>query len=112
KVLLSKDFQDAQDWLGVYMTNMADGYRRSFLRKMGLSDISNLSAAQLEDKIDQIRAEQVSIKQNQAAFERSRQHMLNLSTAAIVNSRRVQSQDNALRNTDTATPLYQSPYRP
>ena len=112
KVLLGKDFQDAQDWLGLYMTNMADGYRRGFLQKMGLTDISNLSAAQLEDKIDEIRAEQVSIKQGQAAFDRSRQETLNLSKQEIAASQKAQSQNTALRNTDTATPLYQSPYRP
>ena len=112
QVLLGKDFQDAQDWLGLYMTNMADGYRRSYLRKLGLTDISNLSAAQLEDKIDAIRAEQVSIKQGQAAFERSRQEMLNVSKREIAASQKDQAADLALRNSNTATPVYQSPYRP
>ncbi len=73
KVLNGKNFQEAQDWLGAYMTNMADGYRRNYLQAMGLTDIPNMSAKQLEAAMTEIRANQASISQDQSAFDQARQ---------------------------------------
>ncbi|HZZ74023.1 MAG TPA: hypothetical protein VFE24_17350 [Pirellulales bacterium] len=112
KVLLGQNFSDAQDWLGYYMNNMADGYRRSYLRKLGLTDISKLSASELEDKIIDIRAAQANAKQNDEAANRSRQAMLQTSRDAIATSVDNQRDNTALRNTDVHRPVYQSPYRP
>ena len=69
KVLLGKDFQEAQNWLGQYMVNMADGYQRNYLKRLGLSDIPNLSAAQLEAAITRIRADRLAVIQAQADFD-------------------------------------------
>ncbi|HZZ30337.1 MAG TPA: hypothetical protein VFE46_20225 [Pirellulales bacterium] len=76
KVLNGKDFQEAQNWLGAYMTNMADGYRRKYLESLGLMDIPNLSAQKLEAAMTEIRADRQSIAQNQVSFDRLRQQQL------------------------------------
>jgi hypothetical protein len=72
KVLLGKDFQEAQNWLGQYMVNMADGYQRNYLKRLGLNDIPNMSAAQLEAAITRIRADRLAVIQAQADFDSAR----------------------------------------
>ena len=47
KVLLGRDADEARAWLGQYMSAMADGYRQQFLKKMGLTDVSHATAAQI-----------------------------------------------------------------
>ena len=71
KILNGKNFQEAQNWLGAYLTNMADGYKRNYLHSMGLIDIPSLSAKQLESAITEIRANQSSIAHDQAVFDQA-----------------------------------------
>ncbi len=54
KVLNGKNFQDAQQWLGAYLSVLTDGYRRQTLKELGLTDVANMSAAQLDDAIVRI----------------------------------------------------------
>jgi hypothetical protein len=42
---------------------------------LGLTDVANMSAAQLDDAIVRIRAEQLSTQQSQAAYNQSQQQM-------------------------------------
>ncbi len=71
KLLLGKDGAEAQQWLGVYMANMADGYRGAYLKRMGLANPGTLTAAQLEEGIVRIRANQKNLTQYQASYQHS-----------------------------------------
>jgi hypothetical protein len=75
KVLNGKNFQDAQQWLGTYLSVLTDGYRRQTLKQLGLTDVANMSAAQLDEAITQIRAQQFSTQQSQAAYHQSQQQV-------------------------------------
>ncbi len=111
KVLLGKNFQEAQNWLGQYMVNMADGYQRSFLKRLGLSDIANLSAAQLEAAIMRIRADRLAIIQSQSAFDSQR----NQQVQAVMQSNAAAQQQQPATSGSFGAPGFntlQSPYRP
>jgi len=112
EVLEGADARDAQAWLGVYMTNMADGYRKSFLKKLGLSDIAGLSADELEQEISQIRAYRLSMEQGQRAFERARQQSVRSAQAANAAARADQRRQLALRDDDAPVVPYRTPYAP
>ncbi len=73
KVLNGKNFQDAQQWLGTYLSVLTDGYRRQTLKQLGLTDVANMSAAQLDDAVTRIRAQQLATQQGQAAYQQSQQ---------------------------------------
>jgi hypothetical protein len=111
KVLNGKNFQEAQDWLGAYMTNMAQGYRRNYLHSMGLTDIPSMSAAQLEAAITNIRADRMSIMQKQAAFESNQQGMVQTVQQEAAASQQAQQQYKS--NSGAAGfNTFQCPYRP
>ena len=109
KILLGQNFQEAQNWLGQYMVNMADGYQRNYLKRLGLSDIPSLTADQLEAAITRIRADQLAVQQSQAEFDYAR----NQQVQAVMRS-------NAAAMAPSGSPAYgaagfitvQSPYRP
>ena len=83
KVLLGKNFQEAQNWLGQYMVNMADGYQRNYLKRLGLNDIPNMSAAQLDAAITRIRADRLAVMQSQADFDNAQISKCRPSCAAM-----------------------------
>ncbi|HEY2883172.1 MAG TPA: nuclear transport factor 2 family protein, partial [Pirellulales bacterium] len=62
KVLLGKDAGEVREWLGEYMSVIADGYRPTFLKKLGITDVSTLSAAQIEEGLDRIRADRLNFQ--------------------------------------------------
>jgi len=108
KVLNGQDFQDAQEWLGEFMSVMADGFRRQTLKDLGLTDVANMSAAQLEDAIIRIRADRLSRQANRAAFDLQRQQMTQTIQQANAATQVAQQQ----RNTTAARfGTHQSPYR-
>ena len=107
QVLNGKDFQQAQAWLGEYMSALTDGYRNRVLKKLGLTDVANLTADQLEDSIIEIRADQLASQQSQAAFNRSRQQQVQMVQQA--NTLGQQAQQAAQQ---ASAPSVQSPYRP
>ena len=72
KVLNGQNFQEAEAWLGAYLEPCTDGYRAKTLKQLGLSDVSNMSANQLEDAIVRIRADRLAKEQSNAAFQQSR----------------------------------------
>ncbi|HEY2883455.1 MAG TPA: hypothetical protein VGJ15_13500, partial [Pirellulales bacterium] len=72
KILGGKNFQEAQQWLGAYLAPCTDGYRNQVLKQLGITDVANMSAAQLNDAIVRIRADRYSIQQGQAAFDSAR----------------------------------------
>lgn len=76
KVLNGRDFQEAQQWLGEYLSVFVDGIRRQRLQQLGLTNIENMSAAQLEDAVLRIRAHRLNALQRRAAFDQSREQQV------------------------------------
>jgi NADH dehydrogenase/NADH:ubiquinone oxidoreductase subunit G len=74
KLLLGKDADEARQWLGQYLSVMANGYRREFLQKLGVNNVVNMTAAQLEDELNKLRAQRMGLQQQRAAFDIGRQH--------------------------------------
>jgi hypothetical protein len=111
KVLNGKNFQEAQNWLGAYMTNMADGYRRKYLESLGLTDIANLSAAQLETSITNIRADRRSISSNQEAFDQFRQQQLQSLQNKQTTLQQARQQSASQLNSNYNS-VFQGPYSP
>jgi hypothetical protein len=109
KVLNGKDFQDAQQWLGEFLSVLADGYRRQTLKNLGLADVTNMSAAQLEDAITRIEADRLRRQQSQVAFDQQRQQ-----TVQTIQARNAATQQ-TLDQRSTRPAQFgtnQSPYRP
>jgi len=109
KVLNGQDFQEAQQWLGEMMSVMVDGFRRQTLKDLGLTDVANMSAAQLEDAIIRVRADRLSRQANRAAFELQRQQMSQTIQQMNAAAQIAQQQRN---NTAARFATHQSPYRP
>jgi hypothetical protein len=109
KVLNGRDFQDAQQWLGEYLFVVTDGFRRQTLKNLGLTDVANMTAAQLEDAIIRIHADRLSRMQSRVAFEQNRQQMVQMvqQSNAAAQQARQQSNFGAARFGTN-----QSPYRP
>ena len=95
KVLNGKDFQDAQQWLGEYLSVLTDGFRRRTLKDLGLDNVANMTARQLEDAIVRIRANRLATQQRQAAFEQSRQQMVRMVQQTNASAQQAQQQTNA-----------------
>jgi hypothetical protein len=111
KVLNGKNFQEAQDWLGAYTTNMADGYRRNYLQSMGLTDIPNMSAKQLESAITEIRANQSTIVQDQASFNQVRQQTVQTVQQNMAATQQA-DQNASMQDGGGEYSTFQSPYSP
>jgi len=109
KVLNGQDFQEAQQWLGQMLSVMADGFRRQTLKDLGLTDVANMSAGQLEDAVIRIRADRLSRQASHVAFELQRHQMVQ--TIQQANAATQQAQ---MQRTSTAAQFgtNQSPYRP
>ena len=107
KVLNGKDFQDAQQWLGEYLSVLADGFRRRTLSDFGLADFPNMTAGQLEDAFIRARTRRLALQQNRAAFDLNRQRMVQ---TAQQNNAAAQQARQQRGGAQFAT--NQSPYRP
>ncbi len=101
KVLLDKNADDARRWLGVYLTNMTDGYRRMYLKQMGGTDIINMSADQLEDAIERVRAQRISSQEYKASYAANRQEVVQAAQQAKASDQQAREADD-----------YQSQYSP
>ena len=73
QVLLGKDGVETREWLAQNLMVMADGYRKQFLQELGITDVTNMTAAQIEQKILEIRAKRNSIRGQRAFFDLTRQ---------------------------------------
>jgi hypothetical protein len=112
RVLLGKDAAEAREWLAQNLVVMADGYRNQFLQELGLTHISDMTAAQIEQKILQIRAKRNSIQKQRAAFEAGRQADVQLATK--VHAQWQREADQAAKDFGKAPQMntYQSHYSP
>jgi hypothetical protein len=55
---------------------MAAGYRRQFFQELGITDVSDMSAAQIEQSIIRIRAKRLARIDQRAVFDQSRQKLV------------------------------------
>jgi hypothetical protein len=79
---------------------------------MGLTDIPNMSAAQLESAISEIRANQSSITQDQAVFDQTRQQTVQTVQQNMAATQQAQQQNAYLQNGSGQYGTYGSPYSP
>jgi hypothetical protein len=115
KVLNGQNFQDAQAWLGAYLEPCTDGYRAKTLKQLGLTDVANMSAKQLEDAIVRIRADRLSREASQAAFEQSRASQVRMLQQDYATSQQALQQASGAQNNYGYGPGFntmQSPYHP
>jgi hypothetical protein len=107
KVLNGRDSQDAQQWLGQYLSVLADGIRRRSLSEMGLADLPNMTASQLEDAFIRVRARRLSLQQSRAAFDQNRQQRVQM-----VQQNNAVMQQARLQRGAAQFGTNQGPYRP
>ncbi len=113
KILLGKDADEARNWLGEYMSVMADGYRKHFLASLGLTDVTKMSAAQVEEAVDRVRMQRMSIRQQQAAFNQNREQQVQAAEKANAQARQMaQQQATAAMNRTPKFNMFQSHYSP
>lgn len=111
KVLLSPDAADAREWLGQYLSVIANGRRQEFLERLGINkDVSKLTAAQIEDQINAIRAKRLAFQQQRAGFEAGRQQSLQMAEQFQNEQREVLQQSGAGQAAGYGT--YQSQFAP
>jgi hypothetical protein len=112
QVLSGQDAAEAREWLAQNLMVMADGYRKTFLKQLGLSNVVDMTAAQIEAKILEIQAKQSSMQQQNAAFNRARQQTVQ--NVEQVHAEWQQQEQQAAKNQGTAAQFntFQSQYSP
>jgi len=111
KVLLSPDAAEAREWLGQYLSVIANGRRREFLEGLGVNkDVSKLTAAQIEDQINAVRAKRLAFQQQRAGFEAGRQQSLQMAEQFQNEQREVLQQSGTGQAAGYGT--YQSQFAP
>jgi hypothetical protein len=112
-VLDGRDFQEAQQWLGQYLSVFADGFRRQTLENLGLSDITKMSAREFENAVLNARADRLAAQQRRQEFNQFNQ---NTQTQMIQNARQNNAANRDARQQARAGGARfgtnQSPYRP
>ncbi len=78
KILLGSDAAEAREWLGQYLSVLATGKRQEFLQRLGITDVGDLSAAQIEDTLNSIRAQRLMLQQQRSTFEAGRQQSVQM----------------------------------
>jgi len=74
KILLGGNAAEARQWLAANLSVIAEGYRPQFLKRLGITtDVTNLTAAQIEEELDRLRADRMEFEQQHAFFNTSRQ---------------------------------------
>lgn len=72
KILLGKDAAEAREWLGQFLSVAADGYRKKVFEQLGITNVSSMSAAQIEEAIHNIRSKELHLRQDRAVFDTGR----------------------------------------
>jgi hypothetical protein len=110
EVLQGKDAAEAREWLGQNLSMMADGYRRQFLQQLGIGDVSTMTAAQIEEKLLDLRAERLGFEQERANFNVGRQNAAQRAQQFHADQRVVLQQSGASQAAGMGT--YQTQYGP
>jgi len=112
KVLDGKNFQEAQAWLGAYLLPCADGYRAQVLKQLGLTDVADMSAAQLNDAILRISEGRLSCQQSRSSYTASQQQMQQSVQQRTAASQQAQQQAATVGMNYGSGAGSQSPYSP
>ncbi|MCC7086224.1 MAG: hypothetical protein IT427_14570 [Pirellulales bacterium] len=72
KVLLGQDATEGREWLGQFLSVAADGYRKQVFQRLGITNVWSMSAAQIEEAIQNIRSKELHLKQERAVFNQGR----------------------------------------
>lgn len=104
KVIDSPEAKDARAWVGQYLSAMSDRKREEVLKD--IPDIVKMSSGQLSQEIQKIETKRQSLQQQQAAFDQSRQVMVEQAQSA----RQQTAQAAAMAAAQSSGPAY-SPYR-
>lgn len=104
KVIDSPEAKDARAWVGQYLSAMSDRKREEVLKD--IPDIVKMSSGQLSQEIQKIETKRQSLQQQQAAFDQSRQVMVEQAQGA----RQQTAQAAAMAAAQSSGPAF-SPYR-
>jgi hypothetical protein len=110
QILLGRDTAQAREWLGQYLSVIADGYRPTFLKKLGITDVSNLSASQIEDELNRLRAERLAFQQQRSAFNLAREEHVQMAEQFHNQQREILKQSGTGQAAEYGT--FQSPMSP
>jgi len=80
KVMDTPEARDAKQWLGQYLSVMSDSKRAEVLKDV--PNVVQMSSAQLQQEINRIEQKRAGLQQRQAAFDSSRQQLVDRAQAA------------------------------
>ena len=80
KVMDTPEAKDAKQWLGQYLSVMSDSKRAEVLKDV--PNVVEMSSAQLQQEINRIEQKKAGLQQRQAAFDSSRQQLVDRAQAA------------------------------
>jgi len=80
KILETPEAKDARAWVGQYLSVMSDRKRASVLKDV--PDVVTMSSGQLQAEIEKIERKRSDLRQQQAAFDQSRQQLVDQAQAA------------------------------
>ncbi len=110
KVLLGRDAAEAREWLAQNLQVMADGYRKQFLKQLGITDVTKMTAAQIEEAMERMRADRLALVQQREVFDASRQQQVRIAQQMEAASNTARQE--AANNQAAQYPTYQSQYSP
>jgi len=80
KILETPEAKDARQWVGQYLSVMSDSKRAEVLKDV--PNVVKMSSSQLQQEIDKIEQMKAGLQQRQAAFDSSRQQLVERAQAA------------------------------
>jgi hypothetical protein len=80
KLLETPEAKDARQWVGQYLSVMSDSKRSEVLKDV--PNVVTMTSAQLQQEIDKIEQKKADLQQRQAAFDSSRQQLVDRAQAA------------------------------
>lgn len=80
KILETPEAKDARAWVGQYLSVMSDRKRATVLKDV--PDVVKMSSGQLQAEIEKIERKRSELRQQQAAFDQSRQQLVDQAQAA------------------------------
>ena len=80
KILDTPEAKDARSWVGQYLSAMSDRKRAEVLKDV--PDVVTMSASQLQLEIEKIEKTRAALQQRSAAFDQSRQQLVDRAAAA------------------------------
>ena len=80
KILDTAEAKDARQWVGQYLSVMSDQKRAEVLKDV--PDVVTMSSSQLQQEIDKIEQQRSTLQQRQAAFNESRQQLVERAQSA------------------------------